>query len=34
LCRIEGEKSPLYKIDRKKLAFELAEFVLRGLQNN
>jgi AcrR family transcriptional regulator len=34
LCRIEGEKSPVYKLDRKKLAFELAEFVLRGLQNN
>ena len=32
LYRIEGEKSPIHGINRKKLANELAELVLKGLQ--
>ncbi len=32
LYRIEGEKSPIYIIDRKKLAAELTEFILKGVQ--
>ena len=32
LYSIEGEKSPIHGIDRKKLANELAELVLKGLQ--
>lgn len=33
LYGIEGEKSPLHDIDRKKLANELTELVLKGLQS-
>jgi AcrR family transcriptional regulator len=32
LYSIEGEKSPIHDIDRKKLANELTELVLKGLQ--
>ena len=32
LYGIEGEKSPIHGIDRKKLANELADFILNGLQ--
>ena len=32
LYRIEGERSPIHRINRKKLANELAELVLKGLQ--
>jgi AcrR family transcriptional regulator len=32
LYSIEGEESPIHSIDRKKLANELAELVLKGLQ--
>ncbi len=32
LYRIEGEKSPVRKIDRKKLAAELAKLILKGIQ--
>jgi AcrR family transcriptional regulator len=34
LYRIEGERSPIHGINRKKLANELAGLVLRGLQKN
>lgn len=33
LYRIEGERSPIHGIDRKKLANELTELVLKGLQS-
>jgi hypothetical protein len=33
LYRIEGEASPVRKIDRKKLAGELARLILKGIQN-
>jgi hypothetical protein len=33
LYGIEGKESPIRGIDRKKLAKELTEFVLKGLQN-
>jgi AcrR family transcriptional regulator len=33
LYRIEGEKSPIHGINRKKLANELVSLVLKGLQN-
>ncbi len=32
LYRIEGDKSPVHKIDRKKLAAELANLILKGIQ--
>jgi AcrR family transcriptional regulator len=34
LYRIEGESSPAYGMDRKKLANELADFILNGLQRH
>jgi AcrR family transcriptional regulator len=34
LYRIEGERSPIHGINRKRLANELAGLVLRGLQKN